>query len=140
MIKRCYNPKSRSYQYYGAKGISVCESWKTSFKAFYQDMGPRPSANYSIDRVDPDGNYEPANCRWLTKSENSTRVRFAPGLLIKLTFNGKTQSIRAWSKELGLGYQATLARYHAGLPVERVLAKQIGLLLTYDDKTQSVNA
>ena len=70
MRERCQNPKAVSYKYYGARGITVCERWR-SFEAFIQDMGPKPASSWTIDRKDPRGNYEPKNCRWATKTEQS---------------------------------------------------------------------
>ncbi|WP_417353520.1 hypothetical protein [Flavobacterium alkalisoli] len=69
MKRRCHKETASGYERYGGRGISVCDRWKDSFSAFYEDMGPRPSVNHSIDRMDNDGNYEPSNCRWATNSE-----------------------------------------------------------------------
>jgi hypothetical protein len=59
---RCTNPNNKSFRYYGGRGISVCPAW-LMFENFYSDMGPKPGPEYSIDRIDNDGNYEPGNCR-----------------------------------------------------------------------------
>lgn len=70
--KRCTLPSHPSYKYYGARGITYCERWK-KFEAFLEDMGTKPDIHYQIDRIDPRGNYEPGNCRWITASENTDR-------------------------------------------------------------------
>jgi hypothetical protein len=74
IIQRCTNPKNPSYPFYGGRGVKICERWRASFEAFLADMGPRPGADYGIDREDPAGDYTPENCRWLTDSENSRRA------------------------------------------------------------------
>jgi hypothetical protein len=68
MMQRCYNPKNRRYSSYGGRGIAVCVRWK-SFENFISDMGLKPSADLSIDRIDNDKGYSPDNCRWATRSQ-----------------------------------------------------------------------
>ena|SRR3990167_808317 len=71
---RCNNPRDRAYANYGGRGIEVCERWDL-VDNFLEDMGPRPGPEYSIDRIDNDGNYEPDNCRWTTDSEQNSNRR-----------------------------------------------------------------
>lgn len=75
MKKRCYTPGHGSYAYYGGRGITVCERWRESFSAFLEDVGPRPTPNHSLDRIDNNGNYEPSNVRWATASEQMANRR-----------------------------------------------------------------
>lgn len=85
MLARCYKPKTNGYKYYGGRGITVCERWRSSFDAFLQDMGERPPG-MQIDRYpDQNGNYEPGNCRWATTHENAKNRRWtaARALAIK---------------------------------------------------------
>lgn len=74
MGTRCNNPKDHMYVYYGARGIAICERWQ-KFENFYADVGSRPSPSHSIDRIDNDGNYEPGNVRWATKSQQALNRR-----------------------------------------------------------------
>lgn len=76
MIYRCYGRRSASYKSYGAKGVQVCERWRNSFENFCKDMGLRPDG-YSLDRINPYGDYEPNNCQWAnnkTQAENKRLV------------------------------------------------------------------
>ncbi len=74
MIHRCYTKDSISYQWYGARGITVCDSWREAFENFYEDMGTRPK-NMTLDRLNNYENYEPGNCRWATKKEQTNNRR-----------------------------------------------------------------
>lgn len=81
MLQRCYSPKHPSYPSYGGRGISVCDSWRADFMNFRKDMGPRPSKLYSLDRIDPNGNYQPGNVQWATdkhQARNKRKSLFLP--------------------------------------------------------------
>jgi hypothetical protein len=74
MKQRCLNPRKSHYKYYGGRGILICKEWLTNFATFYFWATINGySDNLDIDRIDNDGNYEPNNCRWITKEENSRR-------------------------------------------------------------------
>lgn len=73
MVMRCTNPNNNRYYLYGARGITVCDGWRI-FENFLADMGKRP-AGKTLDRVDPNGNYEPGNCRWATPRQQIANRR-----------------------------------------------------------------
>jgi len=75
MKERCYRKTNTAYKNYGGRGISVCDRWRNSFLAFYEDMGDRPSSKHQLDRIDNNGNYEPDNCRWVTVEKNARNKR-----------------------------------------------------------------
>lgn len=75
MRYRCSSSEDAAYQYYGGRGIRVCERWEQSYEVFRDDMGPRPSPQHSIDRINVNGNYEPENVRWATRTQQSRNTR-----------------------------------------------------------------
>jgi hypothetical protein len=74
MRDRCRNPKNKRFNDYGGRGIQVCERWD-DFSLFLADLGPRPTSNHSIDRINNDGNYEPGNVKWSTPIEQRHNQR-----------------------------------------------------------------
>ncbi len=70
MKKRCSNPKCKAYKYYGGRGITVCKIWRDSFQTFFNWAKDKHKRGLEIDRINNDGNYEPSNCRFVTRLEN----------------------------------------------------------------------
>ncbi len=79
LLERCNNPRCSEYRNYGGRGITVCQRWLNSYSNFFEDMGPKPGPEYSIDRIDVNGNYEPSNCRWATTKEQNENKRWPNG-------------------------------------------------------------
>lgn len=123
MISRCENPRSHAYRAYGARGIKVCQRWRESFLAFAEDMGERP-VGHSLERVKNDGDYAPDNCVWATAKDQANNRRPAQSMPPRrpLTLNGKTQSLAAWAKELGVARTCIQRRLNRrGLSIEDAL-------------------
>ena len=95
MKRRCYNPNYKFYNYYGGRGITICDEWLNNFSAFKQWSLQNGYTNkLTIDRINSNGNYEPSNCRWVsrkTQQNNTRRTRLH-------TINGVTHSITEWSR------------------------------------------
>jgi len=117
--KRCINPRQKAYADYGGRGIRVCDRWIDSFDNFLLDMGLPPGDKHTIDRIDNDGDYEPSNCRWATRSEQARNKRNS----IRITLYGKTLSISDWADETGLTRSAITQRISNGWSVEDALTK-----------------
>jgi hypothetical protein len=120
MWARCTDPSVLHSEHYLGRGILVCDRWKDPH-AFYADMGSRPSPSHSLDRIDNDGNYEPNNCRWATKSEQGRNRRTTA----RVTYNGRTECIAEWGRIAGISEHAIASRLSAGWSVERALTQPV---------------
>jgi hypothetical protein len=109
MKRRCLNPNSADFAEYGARGIGVCERWRNSFSAFFDDMGPKPTPTHSIDRIDGRKGYEPGNCRWATKREQSANT----SRTIRVRVNGEGMCLVEAAKKLRLAVGRIHGRYKA---------------------------
>jgi len=115
MRQRCLDPNSHAWDDYGGRGIRVCERWANSFLAFYEDMGPKPTPQHSIDRRENDGNYTPENCRWSTRVEQSRNTRSNLWLMV----DGERMILSAAAELLGIPNQRVRGRRARGWPPER---------------------
>lgn len=106
MRNRCYDKKNIGYDYYGGRGIVVCDRWRNSFENFASDMGEKPSKSHSLDRKDVNGNYEPGNCKWSTPLEQSENKRNNK----TLTINGETKRLKEWCDIYSLKYATVQSR------------------------------
>lgn len=120
MRARCLNPKHSQYKDYGGRGITIIPEWY-SFAAFYADMGPRPSPQHSIDRINNDLGYSPENCRWATRKEQARNKRNT----ILLTYRGETMTIPDWAQTLGIKAKIIRNRMRYGWSVERILSESV---------------
>ena len=146
MKQRCLNPRADEYKWYGARGVTVCEAWQQSFELFYADMGDPPSDDHSIERNDVNGNYEPGNCRWATDLEQMNNMRTN----VNIEYDGRTQSIAAWARELGIPRATLQFRYSRGWTTAEVIngrpkklrtsGRKNGVDIEYDGRTQSIAA
>jgi hypothetical protein len=117
MVGRCHRAADAAYADYGARGITVCERWRT-FANFHADMGSRPSG-MSLERRDNSKGYEPGNCYWATRIEQNNNRRNNH----RLTAFGKTQTLAQWSRELRMHESTIRRRLARGLPVEQTLSQ-----------------
>ncbi len=123
MKARCLNPSSEDFALYGGRGIEVCGRWlegdggADGFECFLDDMGPKPHPRASIDRIDPNGNYEPGNCRWASPVEQANNKR--TNVLVVL--DGETVTLAEAARRRGANYKAFAARIRRGMPLERAL-------------------
>lgn len=98
MLDRCYDKSNTAYNNYGGRGITVCDRWKESPEAFFQDVGERPTTKHELDRRENDKGYYPGNCVWSTKKENSRNKRTNR----KLIYQGVTMTIAEASERTGV--------------------------------------
>jgi hypothetical protein len=105
MIRRCNDSKDFGYRNYGGRGIQVCDRWK-DINLFIEDMYSSYSVGLELDRIDVNGNYEPNNCRWVTRKQNMNNMR--RNRIVE--YNGIKKTVSEWSDELSIPYKRLLAR------------------------------
>ena len=120
---RCFCLNDPAYKNYGGRGITMCDRWKNSFEAFYEDVSKLPHFNekgFTLDRIDNDGNYEPNNVRWvdrITQGNNKRNNRL-------ISYNGETHTMAEWAKIKGLNYKTLSCRLYDGWDISRALETQ----------------
>lgn len=119
MIGRCEDPRAPHFEYWGGRGIRVCERWRGSFANFLADVGLRPGSRHSLDRIDVNGHYEPGNVRWATAAEQQHNRR---DNIVVEAFGQKRTAID-WSAESGIRLDTIVARLKRGWPPERAVTE-----------------
>ena len=140
---RCLNEKSPDYPRYGGRGIKICDRWLNSFENFYEDMGDKPGPEYSLDRINSDGDYEKDNCRWATMIEQQNNRRNT----LFITYKDKKYSISNLAREKGIEYATLRYRIENGWSVEDAVEKSLQMkhqcnyrIIEYDGKKQTLIA
>lgn len=121
MKSRCLNRSDRGFGNYGGRGIRVCDRWVNSFEAFYADMGPRPTPDHSLERVDVNGHYEPGNTVWTTRRAQSRNRRNNR----MVTVDGVTRTLTEWCELVGLAYDTVRRRLDDGMSPDVALSKPV---------------
>ena len=120
MMARCYRTQNRAYPDYGGRGITVCERWHDVVN-FIADNDPLAGLELSMDRRDNDGPYSPANVRWTTRTAQAFNRRSN----VLLTFEGRTQALFDWARQLGMAPRTLWARIDAGWSVGEALTTPV---------------
>lgn len=105
IVARCTCPTNAKYSIYGKRGIKVCSRWSV-YENFLEDMGRAPGPEYSIDRINVDGDYEPSNCRWATSKQQSINKRNT----VRVEYKGELLSLMIICEELNVPYKNTYQR------------------------------
>ena len=111
ILSACHNPKDTNYDYYGGKGLEVCEEWH-SFEEFLADVGNKPEPGYSLVRLDKAQGFHPSNCEW-RKPDKKT-----------LEYQGEEKTLHQWSRETGIKYSTLVYRQKKGWTPAQILGKE----------------
>lgn len=123
ILDRCLYESHANYLLYGGRGISICDEWRNSFIAFSSWAKANGyKSDKSIDRINPDGNYCPENCRWATNKQQARNRRpEVAGKLIE--HNGEILNISQWSRKLNINYTTLIKRFNKGLRGEELFCQ-----------------
>jgi hypothetical protein len=121
MIQRCTNPnRTQSKDYYG-RGITVCDEWRNSFEQFYTDIGPKPTTQHQLNRIDNEKGYFPGNVEWTTPRENARNKRSNH----LITYNGETLPLCDMAVKYGISERALCHRLARGKSVEEAMTTKV---------------
>jgi len=121
MKRRCYLKSMTYYDYYGGRGIEVCERWH-KFENFYDDMYSTYREDLQLDRTDNNGNYEPSNCRWVTPKENSINRRNTH----LWEYKGQKYTASDWARKVGINYSTLSMRlWKYGWSIDKALTEPV---------------
>lgn len=121
VIQRTTNPNCSTYAYYGGRGIKCCRAWRESFEAFLADVGHRPSPDHSLNRLDNDGDYEPTNVTWSTRTEQQQNRSSN----LNLTARGETLCVTEWARRLGVPVTTLQKRIQLGWSDEQTVTTPV---------------
>lgn len=122
MRARCLDPKNKKYPIYGARGITICERW-AEFKNFMLDMGRKADPKFTIEREDVNGNYEPTNCKWISRKDQGRNKRTS----VFVTYKGKKMLLIDLVEELGLSRGNVYQRLKMGWTLAQAIALPLRL-------------
>lgn len=120
MRDRCNDPGHKNYKNYGARGITIDPRW-SEFKNFMLDMGRKPDRKFTIEREDVNGNYEPKNCKWISRADQGRNKRNS----VFITYNGKRMLLIDLVEELGLSRSTVYGRLQGGWTLAQAIALPI---------------
>jgi predicted nucleic acid-binding Zn ribbon protein len=121
MKHRCYGKVTRISRLYQEKGINVCDRWRNDFWAFVKDMGPKPTPEHSLDRIDNNGDYTPENCRWATRSEQQRNTRMTRIVAL----DDEAMSVSDLSEKYGIDVKIVKNRLRMGWSVKDAVSRPI---------------
>ncbi|MGA3803711.1 hypothetical protein ACI2VC_06880 [Ralstonia nicotianae] len=108
MRQRCNDENRENFDYYGGRGIKVCDRW-ASFRLFLEDMGERPTG-HTLDRINPEGDYEPGNCRWIPAEKQAANRRYNH----RIAYQGEVLNLAELARRLNVPRGRLLKRLKLG--------------------------
>jgi len=119
--QRVSNPNNKGFKNYGGRGIRMSKLWFNSFSEFIKDMGKRPSVNYTIERIDNNGNYCKENCKWATRKVQGNNTRHCK----YIEYDGEIKTLTQWCEYLNLPYHTIKRRLYRGWSIKDAFVKPI---------------